>query len=77
VQHLALPISAGASDACVLEETRVRVTSGPVIDRAVGIMLAGHGKTDQQSISTLHELSDGSHVKVAVLGADLADEAAR
>ncbi len=46
-----------------------------VIDRAIGIMMSRSGSTEAEALARLRALSQGSHRKLAVVAAQIVDEA--
>jgi GAF domain-containing protein len=80
----AVPAAVAAQNAQVLARTRrlaARLQSAletrGVIDRAVGILMSRGGGTAEESLDRLRTLSQNEHRKLAVVAAQIVDEAVR
>lgn len=80
----AVPAAIAVQNAQVLAQTQRLATQlqsalekRGVIDRAIGILMSRTGSTEPEAFARLRGLSQGSHQKLAVVAAQIVDEAVR
>jgi AmiR/NasT family two-component response regulator len=82
--NCSLPAAVAVHNAQVLAQAltlsaqlQTALSSRPVIDRAIGILLARTGGTAEEAFARLQRISQNEHTKLAVVARHIVDEAVR